>query len=74
MAMRSIFEVFTPGASKLHSGHSPAEIGFIGTYKYEGEKYEITSRVETVNKDEYSIAPVKLKGFEVIVDGVKMSD
>lgn len=69
----SCLNFLTSEPGRMHTFYM-SQLGLIGTCKYEGAKYQLTPRMETVNKGEYSVAPVKLKGFELIVDGIKMSD
>lgn len=69
----SMLEVFVPEPSKRHSAHI-SEGGLIGTYKYEGEKYERGSYSKDVEKTESFTGPTLLKGYKVVIDGVEYAD
>ena len=70
----SLFELLTPQATKRHES-CIAEGGIVGTYKYEGERYEMSSRVECVEKtDALAVSILKFRGYSVVVDDVPMSD
>ena len=70
----SLLEFLTPKATKRHKS-CIAEWGVVGTYKYEGDRYEMSSREESVEKtDALAISVLKLRGYDIVVDGMPMSD
>lgn len=70
----SLVEFMDSKVAQQNSDISIAQMGFVGTYKYEGSTYEMNMKAETIDKTETESKSSLLKEYKVLVDGIEYID